>query len=146
MTKVDRFLRETESKKGAMIAMGLGIGNLAMFLVAAIATSDTGMGVGGVVLGWLFLFAAALSAAFLVLDAGISVIKIFKNIHPVFNTILALVILGGLPLCFVINPIGLWTTYPLTVYVLEAISIVKHVKLEREDAKKRKKNFPWFRR
>jgi len=29
---------------------------------------------------------------------------------------------------------------------VEVISIVKHVKLEREDAKKRKKVFAWFRR
>ena len=137
-------MRQVSSKMYAIGAMGIGCANLVLFIICAIMEPvDSELSVA---LGGFLVIGALISGIFLGMDAMTSVLKIFMNIHPAFNAMLALVIFGGFPLCYAIHPALIWTAWPLIVYVLEVISIVKHVKMQREDERMQKRSFAWWRR
>ena len=56
------------------------------------------------------------------------------KIHPIFNTILSILLLGAIPMAlFVGGGLGIniyiWNAYYLAIFILEIVSIVKHVKM-----------------
>jgi len=62
-------------------------------------------------------------------------VKIFRRIHPVFNSVLALMLFGAIPMAlFVGGGLGIniyiWNAYHLAIFVLETVSIIKHLKLK----------------
>ena len=145
-------MRKVSSKTVAIIGMIIDIGCLAL-LIAANVMIKVGGNRGTCFALFVFsVVGSTFSLIFYQIDAVISAIRIFKNIHPVFNTILVLVIVCIFPVWIIMGTISnladmfILEMYRLLIFVLEAISIVKLAKLEREDAKKRKKAFPWFRR
>ena len=84
---------------------------------------------------WMFgVIVALFSLIFYFVDAILSVIKVFMKIHPVFNAILSIMLIGAIPMAlFVGGGLGIniyiWNAYYLAIFVLEIVSIVKHVKL-----------------
>ena len=84
---------------------------------------------------WLLgMIVAYFSLIFYFVDAVLSVIKIFLKIHPAFNAVLAIMLIGAIPMAlFVGGGLGIniyiWNAYYLAIFVLEIVSIVKHVKL-----------------
>ena len=84
---------------------------------------------------WLWgMIVAYFSLIFYFVDAVLSVIKIFLKIHPAFNAVLAIMLIGAIPMAlFVGGGLGIniyiWNAYYLAIFVLEIVSIVKHVKL-----------------
>ena len=77
------------------------------------------------------LTTALCSLIFYLIDAVLSVIKVFKNINPVFNGVLALVIVVTIPVIFARNnlPDIRIAICAVTIFVFEIISVVKHIKL-----------------
>ena len=69
----------------------------------------------------------------------ISVIKVFKKIHPVFNSIVVVAIVGIIPMTWLLlygvvdNVLWFPFLYGLALVVLEIVSIIKHIKLSRID-------------
>ncbi len=87
---------------------------------------------------WVYsMIVAYISLLFYFLDAILSIIKVFRRIHPVYNAILSALLLGMTPMAiFVGGGLGiniyLWNAYHLAVFILEILSIVKHVKLQKQ--------------
>ncbi len=148
-------MRRVSSKAAAMIAMIISIGGFALLIAAFIVMRheiprDEGVSLSFAL--WIYsVIVALVSLVFYSIDAVISVAKIFQKIHPLFNTVLALALIGAIPMLLYIGGragienICMWTAYHIMIVALEAVSIVKHIKLQREDAKRRKKVFAWFR-
>ena len=86
----------------------------------------------------LALITALCSLIFYLIDAVLSVIKVFKNINPVFNGVLALVIVVTIPVIFARNnlPDIRIAICAVTIFVFEIISVVKHIKLMINDKQK----------
>ena len=84
---------------------------------------------------WMFgVIVALFSLIFYFVDAILSAIKVFMKIHPVFNAILSIILIGAIPMAlFVGGGLGIniyiWNAYYLAIFVLEIVSIVKHVRL-----------------
>ena len=84
---------------------------------------------------WVFgMIVAYFSLIFYFVDAVLSIIKIFLKIHPIFNAVLSVMLIGAIPMAlFVGGGLGIniyiWNAYYLAIFVLEIVSIVKHVKL-----------------
>ena len=81
------------------------------------------------------MIAAYGSLIFYFVDAVFSIIKIFMKIHPIFNTILSIMLLGAIPMgLFVGGGLGIsiyiWNAYYLAIFILEIVSIVKHIKMK----------------
>ena len=85
---------------------------------------------------WLFgMIVAYFSLIFYFIDAIFSIIKIFMKIHPVFNAVLSIMLLGAIPMgLFVGGGLGIsiyiWNAYYLAIFILEIVSIVKHIKMK----------------
>ena len=63
------------------------------------------------------------------------------KIHPIFNAVLTVMLLGAIPMgLFVGGKLGIniyiWNVYYLAIFVLEVISISKHMKLNSEKTEK----------
>ena len=84
---------------------------------------------------WVFgMIVAYFSLIFYFVDAVLSIIKIFLKIHPIFNAVLSVMLIGAIPMSlFVGGGLGIniyiWNAYYLAIFILEIVSIVKHVKL-----------------
>ena len=135
-------MKKLYSKIPAMIAMLITIisaGVTIAALVMSIGEPDPGCGVSrSFALGILGLLVALFSLPFYFIDAVLSVIKVFKKIHPVFNGVLTLVIIGAIPAIFAKSglPDIRIAVYPVIIFVFEAISIIKHIQMARADSKK----------
>ena len=67
-----------------------------------------------------------------------SIAKAILKIHPVFNIVLAVMLLGAIPMMLFVGAklginIYIYFSYYLAIFVLEIVSIVKHIKLSRID-------------
>ena len=84
---------------------------------------------------WMFgIIVALFSLIFYFVDAILSAIKVFMKIHPVFNAILSIMLIGAIPMAvFVGGGLGIniyiWNAYHLAIFILEIISIIKHIKI-----------------
>ena len=85
---------------------------------------------------WIFSMIVALFSLLLyVIDAILSVIKAFMRIHPRFNAVLAILLIAAIPMAILLGGspgIGnlIWNIYYVGIFILEIVSIVKHVKME----------------
>lgn len=130
-------MKDISSKIHAIIAMAISLVSFGFMIASLVAMIDyvpqaeEGFGVGPSFAFWLYgILIAMFSLIFYLVDAVLSIIKIFKKIDPVFNGILALLLIGAVPMViFVGGGLGInvyiWNAYYLAIFVLEAISIVK---------------------
>ena len=149
-------MRKVSSKNAAIIAMVISVGSFALLAAAFIVSvyevpRDKGVSLSFAL--WIYsVMAAMFGLLFYSIDAVVSAKKIFQNIHPIFNTVLVLALIGAIPMLIYfgaaagIENICIWTAYYLMVFVLEVISIVKHVKMQREDERQQKRFPMWWRR
>ena len=103
-------------------------------MIAALIVNFTVDGMGSGFGCWMLgILAALCSLLFYFIDAVLSIIKILMGMHPIYNAILALLLLGAIPMWIFVGGRPdlalLWNAYYLAIFVLEVISIVKHIKL-----------------
>ena len=79
----------------------------------------------------LALLTALCSMVFYLVDAVLSAIKVYKKIDPIFNGILTLVIVGTIPVIFARSnlPDIRIAICAILIFVLEIISVIKHINL-----------------
>ena len=131
-------MRETSIKVHAIIAMVISLVSFSLMiasLVVMLTETPVDEGVSRSFALWVFgMIVAYFSLIFYFVDAILSAIKVFMKIHPVFNAILSIMLIGAIPMAlFVGGGLGIniyiWNAYYLAIFVLEIVSIVKHVKL-----------------
>ncbi len=130
-------MKGISSKIHAIIAMAISLVSFGFMISSLVAMinyvppTEEGFGVGPSFAFWLYgILIAMFSLIFYLVDAVFSIIRVFKKIDPVFNGILALLLIGAvLMVIFVGGGLGInvyiWNAYYLAIFVLEAISIVK---------------------
>ena len=135
-------MKKIYTKIPAMIAMLIAILSLGLLITAFIVSInevEPEMGVSRSFAFWVFaVITSMLSLIFYFIDAVISVVKAFLRIHPIFNIVLALLLVGAIPMMLFVGAelginIYIYFSYYLTIFVLEIVSIVKHIKLSRID-------------
>ena len=115
----------------SLISFGLMIGSL----FALNTEPPVEKGVSRSFAFWVFgMIVAYISLFFYFIDAVLSAIKVFMKIHPVFNAVLSIMLFCAIPIgIFIGGGLGIniliWNAYYLAIFILEIISIVKHVKL-----------------
>ena len=125
-------MKSLYSKIPAMIAMLIAIFSLGLLITAFIGVSKS-------FAFWVYaVLTSILSLIFYFVDAVISVVKAFLRIHPIFNIVLALLLVGAIPMMLFVGVklginIYIYFSYYLTIFVLEIVSIIKHIKLSRID-------------
>ena len=131
-------MKETSIKIHAMIAMAISLisfGFMFASLVMVLTETPVASGVSRSFALWLWgMIVAYFSLIFYFVDAVLSIIKIFLKIHPIFNAVLSVMLIGAIPMAlFVGGGLGIniyiWNAYYLAIFILEIVSIVKHVKL-----------------
>ena len=128
-------MKKVYVKISGMIAMLMTILTFSLWTPIFLGQVDRGLGLALWALGSL---PAICSLFFYFVDAVLSVIKVFKKIHPVFNSIVVVAIVGIIPMTWlllfgVVNGLWLPFLYGLALVVLEIVSIIKHIKLSRID-------------
>ena len=136
-------MKKVYVKISGMIAMLMTILTFGLWTPIFLGQVDRGLGLALLALGSL---PAICSLFFYFVDAVLSVIKVFKKIHPVFNGIVAVAIVGIIPMTWLLlrvtlpllrdvvgNALWLPFLYGLALVVLEIVSIIKHIKLSRID-------------
>ena len=131
-------MKETSIKIHAMIAIAISLisfGFMFASLVTALTETPVASGVSRSFALWVLgMIVAYFSLIFYFVDAVLSIIKIFLKIHPIFNAVLSVMLIGAIPMAlFVGGGLGvniyIWSAYYLAIFILEIVSIVKHVKL-----------------
>ena len=131
-------MKETSIKIHAIIAMVISLVSFSLMiasLVALLTEAPVDDGVSHSFAFWMYgIIVAYFSLIFYFVDAILSIIKIFHKIHPIFNSVLAVLLIGAIPMAlFVGGGLGIniyiWNAYYLAIFILEIVSIVKHVKL-----------------
>ena len=137
-------MRSASSKIPAMIAMLIAILSLGLLITAFVVSInevEPERGVSKSFAFWVYaVIASILSLIFYFIDAVMSIVKVFLKIHPIFNTVLALLLFGTIPMMLFVGAklginIYIYFSYYLAIFVLEIVSIVKHIKLSRIDKK-----------
>ena len=129
-------MKKVYVKISGMIAMLMTILTFILWTPIFLGQVDRGLGLALLALGSL---PAICSLFFYFVDAVLSVIKVFKKIHPVFNSIVVVAIVGIIPMTWLLlrgvvgNVLWLPFLYGLALVVLEIVSIIKHIKLSRID-------------
>ena len=129
-------MKKVYVKRPGMIAVLMTILTFSLWAPVFLEQVDRGLGLALWVLGSL---PAIRSLFFYFVDAVLSAIKVFKKIHPIFNGIVVLAIVGIIPMTYLLlrGVVGsaLWFPflYGLALVVLEIVSIIKHIKLSRID-------------
>ena len=142
-------MRSVSSKAPAIIAMLISLvsfGLIVSAFVVSINEVPPEMGVSASFALWLF--AVIISMVSLIpytIDAIFSAIKFFVKIDPLFNSILTLILIGAIPMVIFVGTgtggnIYIWFSYYLFMFVLEIVSIVKHVKMMRADREMEKES------
>ena len=135
-------MKNVSTKIPAMIAMLIAIFSLGLLIAAFIVSINEVEPESGVIRSfafWVFaVITSMLSLIFYFIDAFFSIIKAFMKIHPIFNIVLALLLIGAIPMMlFVGGKLGInifiYFSYYLSIFVLEIISIIKHIKLSQID-------------
>ena len=97
------------------------------------------MGVSKSFAFWVYaVITSILSLIFYFVDAVMSIAKAILKIHPVFNIVLAVMLFGAIPMMLFVGAklginIYIYFSYYLAIFVLEIVSIIKHIKLSRID-------------
>ena len=135
-------MKSLSSKIPAMIAMLIAIFSLGLLITAfmvSINEVEPESGVSKSFAFWVYaVLTSILSLIFYFVDAVISVVKAFLRIHPILNIVLALLLVGAIPMMLFVGAelginIYIYFSYYLTIFVLEIVSIIKHIKLSRID-------------
>ena len=135
-------MKSLSSKIPAMIAMLIAIFSLGLLITAFIVSInevEPESGVSKSFAFWVYaVLTSILSLIFYFVDAVISVVKAFLRIHLIFNIVLALLLVGAIPMMLFVGAklginIYIYFSYYLTIFVLEIVSIIKHIKLSRID-------------
>ena len=135
-------MKSLSSKIPAMIAMLIALFSLGLLITAFIVSVnevELESGVSKSFAFWVYaVLTSILSLIFYFVDAVISVVKAFLRIHPIFNIVLALLLVGAIPMMLFVGAklginIYIYFSYYLTIFVLEIVSIIKHIKLSRID-------------
>ena len=135
-------MKKIYSKIPAMIGMLVTMIGVVLLIGAFIISNNEVEPESGVsrsfALAILALITALCSLIFYLIDAVLSVIKVFKNINPVFNGVLALVIVVTIPVIFARNnlPDIRIAICAVTIFVFEIISVIKHIQLMMNDKQK----------
>ena len=132
-------MESTSTKVSAIIAMIISLVSFVLMISSFVALiTEPPLELGDISKSFAFwlwgMIVAYFSLIFYFIDAIFSIIKIFMKIHPIFNAILSIMLLGAIPMgLFVGGGLGIsiyiWNAYYLTIFILEIVSIVKHVKL-----------------
>ena len=121
----------------AMIAMLITLASVACYVLPAAGLVHHEYWILSVIL-------AVLSMPFFFIDAIISFVRALKKEDSKFNYLLALVLVGGIPMLLIFGQVGIdsfnviWNVYYLLMFVLEVISIKKAcvaMKANRKQAK-----------
>ena len=135
-------MKSLSYKIPAMVAMLIAIFSLGLLITAFIVSInevEPESGVSKSFAFWVYaVLTSILSLIFYFVDAVISVVKAFLRIHPIFNIVLALLLVGAIPMMLFVGAklginIYIYFSYYLTIFVLEIVSIIKHIKLSRID-------------
>ena len=135
-------MKKLYTKIPAIIAMLICVVAVALAIALVIFALKANSSDIGFLLGIVIYYAAIISYLFYLIDAVLSIIKAVMKINPVFNGILAVLIVATIPMSmFTLQAkhlySGLMYIYYLAIFVLEVISVVKHIKMMR-DSKKEK--------
>ena len=131
-------MESTATKSAAIFAMLISLISFCLTIAAFVISANETPVVGGVSRSfafWIFgVIFAYVSLIFYFIDAIFSIIKVFLKIHPVFNAILSIMLLGAIPMVIFVGgglgiKIYIWNAYYLAIFVLEIVSIVKHIKM-----------------
>lgn len=134
-------MKKLYSKIPAMIAMLIAIFSLGLLITAFIVSInevEPESGVSKSFAFWVYaVITSMLSLIFYFVDAVISVVKAFLRIHPIFNIVLALLLVGAIPMMLFVGAklginIYIYFSYYLAMLILEIVSIIKHIKMTRD--------------
>ena len=142
-------MRSVATKVSAIIAMLISLFSFALLVSAFIVSINEvppEMGVSQSFGLWVFaVIIAMISLIFYTIDAIFSIIKIFMKIDPIFNSILAVILIGAIPMVIYVGGglginIYIWFSYYLLMFVLEIVSIIKHIRMMKADNEAEKEN------
>ena len=134
-------MKSLSSKIAAMIAMLIAIFSFGLLITAFIVSInevEPESGVSKSFAFWVYaVLTSILSLIFYFVDAVISVVKAFLRIHPIFNIVLALLLVGAIPMMLFVGAklginIYIYFSYYLAMLILEIVSIIKHIKMTRD--------------
>lgn len=136
-------MKKLSSKIPAIIAMHMAVFSLGLLIASLIALiHEVEPEFGGVSRSFAFwVYAVIISTVSLVfysVDAVFSIIKAVHKIHPRFNIVLAVLLIGAIPMMWFVGQklginIYIFYSYYFAIFVLEIISVIKHIKLSRMD-------------
>ncbi len=141
-TKGGGYMKNVSTKIPAIIAMLIALFSLGLLITAFIVSIDEvepEMGVSKSFAFWVYaVITSMLSLIFYFVDALMSIAKAILKIHPVFNIVLAVMLFGAIPMMLFVGAklginIYIYFSYYLAIFVLEIVSIIKHIKLSRID-------------
>ena len=132
-------MKDTSTKGAAIFAMIISLISFGLMICSFIALiTEPAREQGDVSKSfafWVFgMIAAYFSLIFYFIDAILSAIKVFMKIHPIFNAILSILLFGAIPMgVFIGGGLGvniyIWNAYYLVIFILEIVSIAKHIKM-----------------
>ena len=134
-------MKSTFTKYPAIIAMFISVfsfGLMLASLVALITESPESLSEHAhskAFAYWMWgMIVAYFSLIFYFIDGILSIIKVFMKIHPKFNAVLTVMLILAVPIgIFIGGGLGvniyIWNAYYLAIFILEIISIVKHIKI-----------------
>lgn len=132
-------MESTSTKVSAIIAMSISLISFCLITTAFVISVNeppVEMGVSRSFAFWVFgMIAAYISLFFYFVDAIFSIIKVFMKIHPKFNAVLSIILIGAIPMgIFVGSRLGIniyiWNAYYLAIFILEIVAIVKHMNMK----------------
>lgn len=95
-------MKKIYTKIPAMIAMLISIFSFTLLItciILSINEIEPESGVSRSFAFWVYaVITSMLSLIFYSMDAILSIIKVFKKIHPIFNSILAVMLIGAIPM------------------------------------------------
>ena len=137
-------MKKVYTKIPAMIAMLISVVTAALVLASIVYALKGGDAYIGFLVGIGLYYIEIIIYFFYFIDAILSIVKAIKKIQPIFNSILAFLIVGTIPMVlWALSAkrmyIGLVCVYYFAIFVFEVISIVKHVKIMRDCKKEQRK-------
>ena len=135
-------MRDFTTKIHAIIGMAISVvsfGLLITSLILGLIESPTEFGLSNSFSFWvLSVIVAMISLLFYIIDALLSIVKAFKKVDPIFNSLLSILLFGAVPMVIFVGGgtginIYIWNAYYLTIFVLEIVSLIKHIKMDPKD-------------
>ena len=131
-------MENTASKSSAIFAMIISLISFGLMIASLIVSFNeppVEEDVSRSFALWVFgMIVAYFSLIFYFADAVFSIIKVVLKIHPVFNAVLSIMLIGAIPMAIFVGgglgvSIYIWNAYYLAIFILEIISIAKHMKM-----------------